>query len=103
MKTWLLIIGIMGIVSVLAVIFHTELFGENATYGYCLVPHQVKTDSVRLRTNQQVNTSANKVVHGQEIQNLMKNKICPVSPRQFLNMVGLHLLKCLDMLLINCH
>ena len=30
-------IGIMGIVSVLAVIFHTELFGENATYGGCLV------------------------------------------------------------------
>lgn len=37
MKIRLLMIGIVGIVSVLAVIFHTELFGENAMYGDCLV------------------------------------------------------------------
>ena len=37
MKTRLLIIGIIGIVTVLAVILHTELLGENATYGDCLV------------------------------------------------------------------
>ena len=37
MKTRLLIIGIVVTVSVLAVIFHTELLGENATYGECFV------------------------------------------------------------------
>jgi hypothetical protein len=37
MKTRLLIIGIIGVVAVLAAILHTELLGENATYGDCLV------------------------------------------------------------------
>ena len=37
MKTRLLIIGIVGIIVILAVILHTELLGENATYGQCLV------------------------------------------------------------------
>ena len=37
MKTRLLIIGIIGVVTVLAFILHTELLGENATYGDCLV------------------------------------------------------------------
>ncbi len=37
LKTRLAIIGILGLVVILAVILHTELFGENATFGECLV------------------------------------------------------------------
>ena len=37
MKTSLLITGIISAVIVLAVILHTELLGEHATYGECIV------------------------------------------------------------------
>ncbi len=38
MNTWILaVIGIVGIVSILATILHTEALGENATYGECLI------------------------------------------------------------------
>jgi hypothetical protein len=37
MRTRLLILAIIGIVGILAVIFHTELLGENATYGQCII------------------------------------------------------------------
>ena len=33
----LIIIGIIGIVSILTTILHTETLGENATYGECLI------------------------------------------------------------------
>ena len=38
MKTMILIIvGMVGTVSILATILHTETLGENATYGECLI------------------------------------------------------------------
>jgi len=37
MKTRLLIIGIIGIIAALAVILHTELLGEDATFGQCII------------------------------------------------------------------
>ena len=37
MKTRILIIMIIVSIVILAVILHTELFGEHATYGECLV------------------------------------------------------------------
>ena len=33
----LIVIGIIGIVSILAAILHTEALGENATYGECII------------------------------------------------------------------
>ena len=37
MKTRFLILGIIGIISAMSIILHTELFGENTTYGQCLI------------------------------------------------------------------